>query len=217
MKKTILLFLLIIYSNSFSQIIDVTEIELNFSGDSTPKHITKGVTKIYFVANDGKHGEQLWVHDILTNKSNLVIDLNASYNSNLYRPLLLTVGDILYFIPRIDDNCELWRSDGTELGTYLVKKWEDNSYFNLTGELLNYNNKIIFSAYDEVNGKELWISDGTNTGTKLVKDIFPGSANSFPKNFFVFEDNFYFVASNSPNNYELWKSNGTTDGTILLK
>ena len=73
---------------------------------------------------------------------------------------------------------ELWKSDGTDAGTVLVKDInpgpEDGSISNLTA----FDGELLFEADDGSSGDELWKSDGTETGTVLVKDICPGSCSS---------------------------------------
>jgi ELWxxDGT repeat protein len=215
MKKTVLIFCLLFALNSFSQTIDVTEIELNFNGDSYPQNFTKGITKMYFSADDGINMEELWVYDTVTNTPHLVKDV-ASGNSGLYKSKLMTIGDILYFT--VNQGSQLWRSDGTEAGTYLVKLVSNVSASNNTiTALFNYNGKVVFDAYDPVNGKELWISDGTTAGTTLLKDIRSGAVGSNPNSFFVCNGILYFAANDGINGNEIWKTDGTTAGTVILK
>jgi ELWxxDGT repeat protein len=211
MKKIIFALTSIITFNIYPQSIDVTEIEFNTIGDSNPHNLTKGISKIYFLADNGIEGKQLWVNNTSTNKTYMVKVINGIDNS-----IFLTIGDILYFT--INIGTELWRSDGTELGTYLVKHINSNSWSNNTiTKLFNYNNKVIFGADDDLNGKELWISDGTTNGTTLLKDINAGSNSSNPSNFFTFNGSLYFTANDGINGYEIWKSDGTTSGTSLFK
>lgn len=67
---------------------------------------------------------------------------------------------------------ELWKSDGTEAGTVLVKDInpEGDSW---PGSLANINGILYFSAMDEAYGWELWTSDGAEEGTTLLADINP--------------------------------------------
>jgi ELWxxDGT repeat protein len=75
---------------------------------------------------------------------------------------------------------ELWKSDGTEAGTLLVKDIRPGPGSSLAplplGEL---NGTLFFPADDGITGMELWRSDGTEAGTQRVKDIQPGSGGSF--------------------------------------
>jgi ELWxxDGT repeat protein len=219
MKKTIFIaFFGLFFINIYAQSIDATEIELNYVGDSTPKKITKGTTKVYFAANDGINGEELWVHDLTTNQTHLVKNISSGSDGIDNNSVFMTVGDILYFTPSPSSfGLELWRSDGTESGTYLIKHIGANGGPNSLSSLFYYNGNIFFSAYNSTTGIELWKSDGTTNGTALFKDIYTGVFGSYPDNFFEFNGYMYFTAKDATSGKELWKSDGTVDGTLLFK
>ena len=89
------------------------------------------------------------------------------------------VGNILYFTASNGINgAELWKSDGTEEGTVMVKD------INPTGSsspesLTAVGNILYFRSDDGVNGDELWKSDGTEEGTIMVHDL-NSSGSSYP-------------------------------------
>jgi ELWxxDGT repeat protein len=75
---------------------------------------------------------------------------------------------------------ELWKSNGTGVGTTLVYTFQQipstTLGHNWTSNRRNQNfsvsgNLMYFSGYDAANGAELWVTDGTTTGTHLLKDI----------------------------------------------
>src|SRR5262249_24296428 len=78
---------------------------------------------------------------------------------------------------------ELWKSDGTDAGTVMVKDINSGSGDGAygTNNLTPVNGLLYFRATDGVNGWELWRSNGTAAGTDMVKDIDPGSDSSFPR------------------------------------
>jgi ELWxxDGT repeat protein len=106
---------------------------------------------------------------------------------------------------------ELWKSDGTEAGTVLVKK------LSSIGNLTNLAGTVFFTAYDPESGNELWKSDGTGPGTLKVKDIRPGTAGSDAANLTAVDNKLYFVAHDGATGRELWKSDGTPSGTQRVK
>ncbi|QQW30492.2 hypothetical protein AP9108_07280 [Arthrospira sp. PCC 9108] len=128
------------------------------------------------------------------------------------------VNDTLYFRANDPTNgTELWKSDGTQAGTVLLKDiWPGNGG-SFPSNFTVFNDTLYFQANDPTNGTELWKSDGTQAGTVLLKDINPGTGSSFPSNFTVFNDTLYFQANDDTNGTELWKSDGTQAGTVLLK
>jgi ELWxxDGT repeat protein len=122
---------------------------------------------------------------------------------------------------------ELWVTDGTDAGTYLVKDIKPGpagsnlSVPNERGICPVVNNILYFLADDGVNGSQLWKSDGTEAGTQMVKVIRNGGLNEvgFPSisdsNFHV-GDNFYFIANDGTHGLELWKTRGTSATTQLV-
>ncbi len=89
-----------------------------------------------------------------------------------------------------------------------------------SGNLINVNGTLFFTAYDSIHGTELWKTDGSTAGTKLVKDINQGSGSSFSqyiRDFVNVNGTLIFVANDGTNGFELWKSDGTAAGTVMVK
>jgi ELWxxDGT repeat protein len=112
---------------------------------------------------------------------------------------------------------ELWRSDGTEAGTFLVKDIRPGSGSSVPALFTASGGTLFFVADDGVNGNELWRSDGTDAGTFLVKDIRPGSGGSAPRVLTDVAGTLFFRANDGTNGIELWRSDGTAPGTTLVK
>jgi ELWxxDGT repeat protein len=157
----------------------------------------------------------------LVGQISLVKDINLGTNSS-YPNLLQSVkiDSTLYFLANDGVGSfggKLWKSDGTESGTSLVKKISTTFYDNI-GNLTSMNGILYFTANDDTNGVELWRSDGTATGTYMVKNIhttpFSGSQ---PSNLTVFKGFLYFSAQDGTSNGDLWKSDGTEIGTTKFK
>src|SRR5581483_425377 len=91
--------------------------------------------RVFFVADDGQHGEELWVSNGTALGTYLVKDINTT------DPTLLPSGDL-----------ELNAGAGVDL-------------------LAVMGNRVFFVADDGVHGRELWVSDGTAAGTKMVLNI----------------------------------------------
>lgn len=108
----------------------------------------------------------------------------------------------------------LWKTDGTSLGTKLVKDIHQSKDINSGGSLFftRLNNKIIFRGHDTLYNTEPWVSDGTDSGTFLLKDI-NASGHSTPSNFIEFNNKVYFNAENTNGAVEIWVTDGTQNGT----
>ena len=132
---------------------------------------------------------------------------------------LKNVGGTLYFIAHDDiHGWELWKSDGTELGTKLVHDIRPGAESSDVYFLSELNGKLYFIANDGEHGHELWQSDGTESGTRLLKDIRPGAESSGSMPFVWNIDGLlYFAADDGVHGQELWKSDGTQSGTSMVK
>lgn len=84
-------------------------------------------------------------------------------------------------------------------------------------EIVNFNNKIYFTANDDAYNYEIWSSDGTELGTHIEIDLIPGLQGSSPKNLTVFDSILIFSAEDPSNGRELYISDGTQAGTYLVK
>ncbi|MBT28053.1 MAG: hypothetical protein CMO01_00220 [Thalassobius sp.] len=103
---------------------------------------------------------------------------------------------------------ELWRSDGTEVGTYMVKDINPGSGSSFLSELTEIDGTLFFAAYNKTYGGEVWKSDGTTSGTQIVKDINPGSGGIDPINFTEFKGKLYFNTNKVGQIKELWSTDG---------
>ena len=177
---------------------------------------------LYFQADDGIHGCELWKSDGTANGTIMFKNINSG-NDSSYPSSITAVGNTLYFFASDGTTGkELWKSDGTTFGTIGIK---DINSGNLSSVPLadswriisNIGNTIYFQADDGTHGIELWKSDGTTTGTMMVKDINSGDSSNFLSELTVIGNTIYFAANDGTNGTELWKSDGTNTGTMMVK
>ena len=168
---------------------------------------------VYFAANDGVSGNEVWKTDGTPEGTVRVTDINpGSFSSN---PALLTnVGGSLFFTANSGggEGTQLWRIDASGMPLRLTFP-PGNSPVYLTG----MNGILYFVLTDPATGTELWRSDGTQTGTFPLKDIVPGSGSSSPDTFTVAGNTLFFTANTPTTGRELWKTDGTPPGTVLVK
>jgi ELWxxDGT repeat protein len=129
---------------------------------------------------------------------------------------LTVVGTTLYFVAMSPDGSGgLWKSDGTGIGTVLIK-----GELSIHSSLTELNGNLYFQAYDDNSGAyKPWISDGTTDGTRMIKDvplIDPYWGILINPEMTVFKGQIYFKASNGRDVAELWKTDGTADGTVMI-
>jgi ELWxxDGT repeat protein len=127
---------------------------------------------------------------------------------------LVAMGNILYFAAMESggQGIELWRSDGTEAGTYALS----NISTNTIRSFVPVNNTLYFIADDLTFGPELWKSDGTIAGTMMVKNINPNAGSNI-NGLIGYKGNVYFGATDGVHGDELWRSDGTEAGTVMVK
>ncbi len=185
-----------------------------------PSSLTNFNGSLYFSAYDPNHGIELWKSDGTESGTFLLKDIEPRaatiYGSGDPRNFT-PVNGTLYFSAS-DNNLhgrELWKTDGTEAGTMLVK--DISSSDSDPSQMTNVNGTLYFRAYDSTHGYELWKSDGTEAGTVLVKDIYPGNRDSQLSNLTNVNGTLYFTADGGVNVTELWKSDGTAAGTVVVK
>jgi len=140
----------------------------------------------------------------------------------------ISLGGLTYFIASDGiSGLELWRTDGTTLGTTPVKDicpgacnafaYSDGLSALDAPQLQVLGGRLVFFANDGVHGREPWTSDGTEAGTRLVKDVFPGAFDSsYGYGATAVGSVLLFPAHDSPNGWELWRSDGTEAGTFLV-
>ncbi|MBC7775755.1 MAG: T9SS type A sorting domain-containing protein [Phycisphaerae bacterium] len=94
---------------------------------------------------------------------------------------------------------ELWSSDGTEQGTFMLKDIHagigSSSPDQLTVITNNGVSILFFVAYDAVTGYELWKSDGTPQGTLRLSNIGPGAVTGNIGNMTNLNGRLYFTGN----------------------
>jgi len=179
--------------------------------DVGPSELTPVGSTLYFAASTAGPGVELWKSDGSAAGTELVKDIRSNGSSS---PRALAALDgTLYFSARDDLGRHLWRSDGTDDGTFRV------TTIGTSGdpqELTAFQGALYFTADDGVHGRELWRSDGTAAGTALVLDIQPGSNPSNPSELVRFDGRLYFTAFTSAGGRELWRTDGTAAGTTQV-
>ena len=184
---------------------------------------------LYFSIRNSRKEHEFWKSDGTTNGTVLIKNIAEATETSLANEnmgFFTNANGTLYLTAFNGTNgIELWKSDGTEAGTVLVKDIWDGSGSSVPRYLTNVNGTLFFSANDNSKGDELWKSDGTEAGTVLVKDINTGYydpiygtlyESSSPIYLTNINGVLYFIANTSIGT-ELWKSDGTAAGTVLVK
>lgn len=170
---------------------------------------------LFFVANDGDNGYEIWKSNATEAGTVLVTELLLGPEPvySFEGPNFLTDSGNLLFFNFNDPTAgfELFSSDGSASGTGMVID------INPTGDssprfLMDFNGVLLFSARDENGESGLWRSDGTVPGTfRLRSDMF------YTGHMGILNDIAYFMGRDVDRGQELWRTDGTEQGTYLVR
>ena len=174
--------------------------------------------KVFFVSWDPDSGrDELWVIDGTAEGPRKLTGLLPE--TPVANPEELTVYQGKLFFSAngpFPDNApysgrELWKTDGTEAGTVLVR---DVDWGALNPTLLTVHQGVLyFSGEDDEHGRELWVSDGTSAGTRRVTDAGP-EFESFQIGAMTSAGSLLFLWNAGASGQSgLWVSDGTAAGT----
>lgn len=193
---------------------------------------TDGVTNTLMVENIETNADLIILNNaVYYFDYNGLFKINENGGSTLVKSLsaisdekAVIVNNEIFFFLKANNRTQLWKSDGTESGTVIVKDI-DAELFNLPGNnqektrSIAIDNKLYFflSKPNYITGKyegNLWKSDGSSAGTVLTKQVLNITA-------------IYGITLNSLTNFngnlifnlgvDLWISDGSESGTQLLK
>jgi ELWxxDGT repeat protein len=185
---------------------------------SAPQALTRVGGRLFFTANDGVHGRELWVSDGTGSGTRLVKDLTMGPKGT-WTMGIIGVGNTAYFDIVYDG---LYRTDGTAKGTRRVHGFAgvglsdavvraSRLYFPAEGP-----HARTTTVASPSWAMTLWKTDGTNTGTKRLAPKDLGVAGLVKH-----QGRIYFeAAAHSPTGLDvpsvLWRSDGTRAGTKQL-
>jgi ELWxxDGT repeat protein len=190
---------------------------------ATPSNLTAAGARLFFSADDGSSGAELWASDGTLAGTYRVKDIypgetcsqtdhgpECAPASSAPAELQLFKGALL-FAASTAQGRTLWRSDGTAAATLPLS--QPSTGPSDPAELTVVSDALLFAATDDAHGyHELWKSDGTVAGTSLLKDIVPGASGSDLEFLATIGSTLFFRAQE-----QLWKSDGTPAGTVLVK
>ena len=135
--------------------------DINPLGPGDPGSLTVFNEHLFFRANNGVNGSELWKSNGSEEGTVLVSDINPSGDS--YPGVLTVLDGVLYFTAYEGGSPHLWKSDGTAQWTVKVHDvtvWGDPVNHNLT----IYKDELYFKGMgSQEEGAELWKSNGSTS------------------------------------------------------
>lgn len=146
-----------------------------------------------------------------------VSDVASFTNKSLDDYEYTILNNIMYFVVYDSLGGTLWRSDGTEAGTYMVHDARPMDQYG-PHQLLNTDQELYFTIDDGSDGK-IWKSDGTSEGTQVACDLnkFSGDEYVIIDRIFRFNNNIAIVALCPSFGKELWIYSSATNDVRMMK
>ena len=169
------------------------------SNSAAPRYLTSIDGTLFFSANDGTHGSELWKSDGTAAGTELVADIHLGRYAS-YPKSLTNVNGTLFFIANDGTHGrELWKSDGTATGTVLVADINPSStYSSSSGPsgLTNVDGTLFFSANDGIT-RQRAVEERRHgrRNRHWSSDINPGSRIPPPSNLTNVNGTLFFTAN----------------------
>ena len=179
------------------QIVDSTGNPLEFPNSQADSVLVQSNGSIYLLAYDPRAGEfALYKTDGSDVPASKLADLSGSGQEFPYG--LVDAGGLVFFWNTYQNTYDLWRSDGTASGTFLVKGgFPDGGGSTVPSALTVVGRSVYFTAQGP-NGP-IWQSDGTADGTGAVTSI-PNP----PASGVTVDGAFFYPNSDPVHGTELW-------------
>ncbi len=198
---------------------------INPTGNSNPGDFLLLNDTLYYSADDGVHGRELWATNINNSTTAMVADYNTGAGNG--NPILKGIfnNKLVWFVEH--DSMGNGNGATVHLGQYILPIANDQtSTFGVKkippkGAKSNFKPMTVFDntyyiyfpATNPTTGTELYSWDGTNPPT-LAIDYNTGTASSNPSNLFTYKDHLFFNATDANGNTNLVMYNGNTWGNV---
>ncbi len=194
------------------------------AASSLPWDLEGTPSRVFFIADNATHGLEVWTSDGSPGGTLMPKDVAAGDDDAVYGSTVdyAAIHQGTYYFRALDDNfatsSDVWRSDGTPLGTVKVREMDDfdASGFGDVVWVGSGGNFLWFGFLSgTTNDWEPFRTDGTSIGTLQVANLNPGASGSQPFGWFGFEGNAYFMAT-GPDGRRLWRGTGYPNETVAL-
>jgi ELWxxDGT repeat protein len=180
--------------------------------DSFPMQLTAVGSTLFFTADDGNTGRELWKSDGSAAGTTLVKDIHPGArhntpNSATPSDLVAVGGALLFWATDGSSGSEPWRSDGSAAGTVRLPEIFPGCLGSTPQGIRVLGDLAWFYAPTPANGFELWQSDGTASGTVLAHEFNPGPASSIDgeTSFAMLGQSLITGADDGAHGMELWR------------
>lgn len=174
------------------------------------------VDRIFYAASDGAGGFELWSSTGTAGSELAVGDVEpgaAGQFSAGIAPTWTAANGLLYYLATNSAHgTELWRSDGTKSGTFMLADLAPGAASSSISNMVEFKGSLYFTV-TEGSDHYLYKSDGLASNTVRIAHIARGAT---PKYFTPVGDDLYYISQTPTNGVELRRTDGTLSGTELV-
>lgn len=183
--------------------------------------IFMGNTQNGFIMNvlTPRYGNEPWVSDGTSQGTQLLKDIIHGNSSSLLIDFSYSNDTLLYFLALNQDQSgstlkDLWRTDGTPEGTFLIDSFGESYPVMNYDECVFYKGEFYYSVLNSTS-KTIYATDGSKNAPRIVA-TFKSNNYESRSNLAVFNHKLYFYAYTDKYGTELWSSDGTVAGTKMV-
>ena len=178
--------------------------DINYgSADSSPSLFESMGGELFFTADDGISGMELWKSDGTNSGTMIVSNIAANGSSSWPGEKVAISGELFFTVDDVNNpGMALWKSDGTNAGTSLVRNWFGQGGMHIS-ELTSFEGELYFVG-DDGNPPRLWKSNGSWGGTELLHANLGPYEGDYVGDLTPMGDKLYFSAYSESHGEVLW-------------
>ncbi|MGE3174864.1 MAG: hypothetical protein AB7O97_19705 [Planctomycetota bacterium] len=181
---------------------------------SVPLLLGSAGGQLFFAADDGVFGRELWRTDGSPGSADLVADLTPGASGAAFAPLGARPGSLWFAMTAAGFGLEPWRVDPVTLVVEPVGDLRPGPEPSTPRSAVALGSGMLLVADDGTGDARPFASDGTPAGTAPLRPLRP--AASSPRDFASSRGLAFFTADDGVVGREPWVSDGTPGGTARL-
>jgi ELWxxDGT repeat protein len=135
--------------------------EINATGSALRGNVGSAIgpvyhDKLYFAADDGMHGAELWVSDLTDGGTRLLSDINAGTTGSSPGNFLIYRDRLQFSADDGQHGTELWQTDGSAANTQLVGDLHAGPAGSDAYPMAVLGNDLILAGSEGLRGREPW-------------------------------------------------------------
>ncbi|MBZ4412371.1 hypothetical protein K8640_29530 [Myxococcus sp. XM-1-1-1] len=174
----------------------------------------------YFTVNYPDGASVLWRTQGTEGSTVQVRAFSAMWPERALSPRAPLGDKLLFTVYTPESGREPWVSDGTEVGTRLLKDVTPGPEGTAMSQVSVWGNSASFFRTRQVltpprTQVELWRTDGTEAGTRMEVNL--GVLSTLSEKYVRTTSAHFFFMSNATDGTSLWRTDGTAGGTVFVK